>query len=99
MSIVKFSANKIFLSALCFMDSSRIGVRSMFYHVLLTTKCDLKCKYCYEKSLKEMETEFENFEVDYSVPSKISYSITALKEFIEKDPNAGIIFYLSLIHI
>ena len=40
-----------------------------------------------------METEFENFEVDYSVPSKISYSITALKEFIEKDPNAGIIFY------
>ena len=65
----------------------------MFYHVLLTTKCDLKCKYCYEKSLKEMETEFENFEVDYSVPSKISYSITALKEFIEKDPNAGIIFY------
>ena len=65
----------------------------MFYHVLLTTKCDLKCKYCYEKSLKEMETEFETFEVDYSVPSKISYDIKVLKDFIEKDPEAGIIFY------
>ena len=65
----------------------------MFYHVLLTTKCDLKCKYCYGKSLKEMETEFETFEVDYSVPSKISYDIKVLKDFIEKDPEAGIIFY------
>jgi len=65
----------------------------MFYHVLLTTKCDLKCKYCYEKSLKEMETDFGNFKVDYSVPSRMSYSVDALKKFIEKDSEAGIIFY------
>ena len=65
----------------------------MFYHVLLTTKCDLKCKYCYEKSLREMETDFGDLEIDYSVPSKISYNIEDLKEFIEKDPEASIIFY------
>ena len=65
----------------------------MFYHLLLTTKCDLQCIYCYGKSLKEMETEFENFQIDYSVPSKISYEIETLKSFIEKDPEAVIIFY------
>jgi len=53
----------------------------------------LKCKYCYEKSLKEMETDFEAFRIDYSVPSKISYEIETLKSFIEKDPEAVIIFY------
>jgi len=65
----------------------------MFYHLLLTTKCDLQCIYCYGKSLKEMETEFENSQIDYSVPSKISYEIETLKSFIEKDPEAVIIFY------
>jgi len=40
-----------------------------------------------------METDFEAFRIDYSVPSKISYEIEALKSFIEKDPEAVIIFY------
>jgi len=40
-----------------------------------------------------METEFVNFEIDYSVPSKISYKIQTLKKFVEKDPEAVIIFY------
>ncbi|MCS7119871.1 MAG: TIGR04084 family radical SAM/SPASM domain-containing protein [Nitrososphaerota archaeon] len=65
----------------------------MFYHILLTTDCDLKCGYCYDKSIKEIETDFGDFEVDYSVPKTISYSIDALKNFIEKDPDAHIIFY------
>lgn len=65
----------------------------MFYHVLLTTKCDLKCKYCYEKSLKDMDTDFGPFKVDYSVPSRIKYDLQALKRFVEKDPEAGVIFY------
>ena len=40
-----------------------------------------------------METDFGNLEIDYSVPSKISYNIKDLKGFIEKDPEASIIFY------
>jgi len=65
----------------------------MFYHILLTTKCDLKCKYCYEKSLKDIDTDFGSFKVDYAVPSRMSYNIQTLKKFIEKDPDAGVIFY------
>jgi len=65
----------------------------MFFHVLLTTKCDLKCKYCYEKSLEDMDADFGGFQVDYSLPSEISYNIGLLKNFCEKDPEPVLIFY------
>jgi len=59
----------------------------------LTTSCDLQCKYCYGKSCEDIDTDFGNFEIDYSVPSEISYDLGLLKEFCEKDPNAALIFY------
>jgi len=65
----------------------------MFFHVLLTTKCDLQCKYCYGKSCEDMETDFGNFEVDYSLPSEISYDIELLIKFCEKDSEPVLIFY------
>ena len=65
----------------------------MFYHLILTTDCDLKCRYCYGKSIEDMETDFGDFQIDYSVPKKISYSIETLKSFIERDPKPVIIFY------
>lgn len=65
----------------------------MFFHVLLTTKCDLQCKYCYEKSLEDMEADFGDFEVDYSLPTEISYDIGLLRKFCEKDPEPILIFY------
>ena len=65
----------------------------MFFHVLLTTRCDLKCKYCYEKSLEDMDADFGGFEVDYSLPSKINYDIRLLRKFCEKDPDPVLIFY------
>jgi sulfatase maturation enzyme AslB (radical SAM superfamily) len=40
-----------------------------------------------------MDADFGYFNVDYDVPSEISYNIDALKMFIEKDPEAVIIFY------
>ena len=40
-----------------------------------------------------MDTDFGSFKVDYTVPSRISYDIQTLKKFIEKDPDAGVIFY------
>jgi uncharacterized protein len=61
--------------------------------VLLTTNCDLKCKYCYEKSCEDIDTDFGDFEVDFSVPSKISYNFELLKNFFEKDPEPVLIFY------
>ena len=65
----------------------------MFYHLILTTDCDLKCRYCYGKSIEDMETDFGDFQIDYSVPKRISYSIETLKSFIERDPEPVIIFY------
>lgn len=64
----------------------------MFFHLLLTTNCDLQCRYCYGKSCDDMDTEFD-FDVDYDVPDKISYDIKVLKEFIRKDPEPVLIFY------
>ncbi len=65
----------------------------MFFHVLLTTNCDLKCVYCYEKSCEDIDADFENFNVDYSVPSEISYDNELLRNFFLKDPESVLIFY------
>jgi putative peptide-modifying radical SAM enzyme len=65
----------------------------LFFHLLLTTNCDLQCKYCYDKSCEDIDSDFGDFEVDYEVPDKINYDIKNLKKFIEKDPEAILIFY------
>ena len=65
----------------------------MFFHLLLTTDCDLKCRYCYEKSCDDIDSDFGNFNIDYDVPSKISYDLDHLAKFIKKDPEPILIFY------
>lgn len=65
----------------------------MFFHVLLTTKCDLQCRYCYGKSLEDMEADFGDFEIDYSLPSKMSYDLETLRKFCEKASEPVLIFY------
>ena len=64
----------------------------MFFHLLLTTNCDLQCRYCYGKSCDDMDAEFD-FEVDYDVPAEIKYDVNQLAKFMEKDPQAVLIFY------
>ncbi len=61
--------------------------------MLLTTNCDLKCKYCYEKSCEDIDTDFGDFGVDYFVPSEVSYETDLLRKFFEKDPESVLIFY------
>jgi len=65
----------------------------MFFHLILTTKCDLKCKYCYEKSCEDIDSDFGDFEIDYSVPSRISYDLETLEAFLSKDAEPSLIFY------
>ena len=64
----------------------------MFFHVLLTTECDLHCRYCYGKSCDDIDSDFP-FNIDYSVPKAPDYSIDQLAAFCEKDPNCVISFY------
>ncbi|TRO47624.1 TIGR04084 family radical SAM/SPASM domain-containing protein [Candidatus Bathyarchaeota archaeon] len=65
----------------------------MFFHLLLTPNCDLQCRYCYDKSIGDMDADFGDFAVDYNVPDKISYSIELLEKFVSKDSEAVLIFY------
>lgn len=65
----------------------------MFFHLLLTTNCDLKCRYCYEKSCDDIDSDFGNFNIDYEVPSEIGYNLELLAKFIKKDPEPILIFY------
>jgi len=66
----------------------------MHFYVTLTTRCNLKCRYCYGKSLEDMESEFGNFEIDYSQPSTINYDLEVLTSFLAKCPELPtVIFY------
>jgi putative peptide-modifying radical SAM enzyme len=52
----------------------------MFYHVITHTECNLACKYCVRDEFGEVDDKY-----DYSLPCKISYDISKLKEFVGVD--------------
>ena len=66
----------------------------MFFHVIVTSECNLQCKYCFGESLDDFDEDFgDNLEVDYDLPRKISYDVKQLREFCEKDPDCVLTFY------
>jgi putative peptide-modifying radical SAM enzyme len=65
----------------------------MFFHVFLTTECNLECRYCFAEALEDAADEFCGFKVDYTLPRKISYDVSLLKRFCEQDPECVLIFY------
>jgi putative peptide-modifying radical SAM enzyme len=65
----------------------------MFFHVILTTECNLQCRYCFGETLDDFDVDFEEIEVDYSLPRKIAYNYSTLAEFCRRDPNCVLTFY------
>ena len=65
----------------------------MFFHVILTTECNLQCKYCFGESLEDFDADFSGFEVDYSLPKKANYDFTLLTEFCRRDADCVLTFY------
>jgi len=67
----------------------------MFFHVLLTTGCNLQCRYCFGESLDDFNEDFNgsDLEVDYSLPYKVDYDVISLKNFCSKDPDCVLTFY------
>jgi len=65
----------------------------MFFHLLLTTECDLRCRYCFGEALEDFGGGFEGFSVDYCLPKRVSYDFEALRRFCELDPDCVLIFY------
>ncbi|MCW3999705.1 MAG: TIGR04084 family radical SAM/SPASM domain-containing protein [Candidatus Bathyarchaeota archaeon] len=66
----------------------------MFFHLLLTSDCNLQCRYCFGESLDDFDEEFgDDIQIDYNLPRKVTYDIADLKAFVEKDPDCVLTFY------
>ena len=65
----------------------------MNFYITLTTHCNLHCEYCYGKSCQDFGSDFGGLEIDYSVPSSISYEIPDLISFLRQDSNPTLVFY------
>jgi len=65
----------------------------MFFHLILTTKCTLQCRYCFGEASEDFEESFSRFDVDYSLPKRIAYDVEMLDNFCSKDADCVLIFY------
>jgi putative peptide-modifying radical SAM enzyme len=65
----------------------------MFFHVILTTECNLQCRYCYGEALTDVDSNFAASDVEYSLPKKISYKAEMLDRFCRQDPDCVLTFY------
>jgi uncharacterized protein len=66
----------------------------MFFHLILTSDCNLQCKYCFGESLDDFDEDFgDDIEVDYDLPRKLNYDLDLLRDFCRKDPECVLTFY------
>jgi uncharacterized protein len=65
----------------------------MFFHIILTSECNSQCRYCFGEALEDVDGDFSDFEVDYSLPKTMDYSITLLDKFCRQDPDCTLTFY------
>ncbi len=65
----------------------------MFLHVILTTECNLQCRYCFGETMEDFDEDFCDFNVDYSLPKKANYDWSVLADFVRKDPDCVVTFY------
>lgn len=65
----------------------------MFFHVILTGECNSQCRYCFGEAMEDTESDFPDLDVDYSLPTKISYDIGLLGRFCRQDPECVLTFY------
>jgi uncharacterized protein len=66
----------------------------MFFHVILTSDCNLQCKYCFGESLDDFDEEFsDDIEVDYALPRSLNYDTAVLDGFCRRDPDCVLTFY------
>lgn len=64
----------------------------MHYHIILTEICNLKCTYCYGKSMEEFENGLEEkWDYDPDTPERSEVSVERLKKFLK--PTDTLIFY------
>jgi uncharacterized protein len=65
----------------------------MFFHVMLTTQCNLQCRYCFGEAEDDFDADFSGLDVDYSLPKKASYTWQQLAQFCSRDTECVLTFY------
>ena len=65
----------------------------MFFHLILTPECNLLCRYCFDEAFDDIDSDFSDFEVDYSLPKKINYDVSLLNRLCEQDSDCVLTFY------
>lgn len=65
----------------------------MFFHIILTTECNLQCRYCFGETMDDFDEDFGEFELDYALPKKADYDVAYLDRFCRKDPDCIVTFY------
>ncbi len=66
----------------------------MFFHLIMTSDCNLQCKYCFGESLDDFDEEFgDDVEIDYELPRKLEYDLGYLDRFCRQDPDCALTFY------
>jgi uncharacterized protein len=62
--------------------------------LILTSDCNLQCKYCFGESLDDFDYDFgDDIDVDYNLPRNINYTIELLNNFCGKDSDCVLTFY------
>ena len=65
----------------------------MFFHVILTTECNLQCRYCFGETIEDFDEDFNDFDVDYALPRKANYDLALLTKLCNEDPECVLTFY------
>lgn len=65
----------------------------MHYHIILTESCNSQCKYCYEKSIKDVDNNLDNKFNFIITKNDSQIDLDRLSTFLKKDPNPILIFY------
>jgi putative peptide-modifying radical SAM enzyme len=65
----------------------------MFFHVILTTECNLQCSYCYGEAIDDFACDAPNLSVDYSLPKVINYDLQTLAAFCREDADCVLALY------
>ncbi len=64
----------------------------MHYHIILTERCNLRCSYCYGKSMKEFKNGLEEkWDYDMETPVDSEVEVKKIKKLIKEDD--ALIFY------
>jgi putative peptide-modifying radical SAM enzyme len=69
----------------------------LYFHLILTDKCNLCCSYCrakvfYETAGREDPT-VPQVEIDPSLPVDLDFDLNLLYDFLKKDPTSTLTFY------